>query len=288
MATYSLSGTGVQALSANVTAAHVTITTTPSNSRVGTANPANLYDVCLLRFGDATGYFDAVPVVGGPQWLAVPLGATRCAYACKGGAVISFAEVIGGSRPFGGADALSSLSDVALTTPADTQILTYQSSSAKWINANASGGGGADFKRLTSTTLAANSTTITTDLSAFQSYTNLVVVASVSLTSGTNTTVAVNALCNADSTLLAVGNCTGADAPNGYSLIRTFIADYSSTTRYKTLVSVNANDAGASGIFYAGQGARWASLAAITSFTLQPTAGSTFRSGSKVVFYGEA
>lgn len=142
MSTYSLSGTGIQTLSAGVTAVHITITTTPTNSRLGTANPPNLYDVCLLRFGDATGFFDAVPVVGGPQWLAVPSGATRCAYACKGGAVISLQEVIGGTPPFGGSGALSSLSDVALTSPADTQLLTYQASSAKWINANAPSGGG--------------------------------------------------------------------------------------------------------------------------------------------------
>jgi hypothetical protein len=141
MATYSLSGAGVQALSAGVTAAHVTITTTPTNVGSGSANPANYYHIALLRFGDATGYFDAVPVVGGPQWLAVPVGTTRLGYACQNGAVISFAEVIGGSRPFGGADALSSLSDVALTSPADTQLLTYQASSAKWINANAPSGG---------------------------------------------------------------------------------------------------------------------------------------------------
>lgn len=151
MATYSLSGTGVQALSANVTAAHITVTTTPTNSGHGSANPTNLYHVALLRFGDATGYFDAVPVVGGPQWLAVPAGTTRLGYACQNGAVISFAEVIGGSRPFGGADALSSLSDVALTSPADTQLLTYQASSAKWINANAPSGGGGGAGYLLST-----------------------------------------------------------------------------------------------------------------------------------------
>lgn len=125
-----------------MTAVHVTVTTLPSRYGQGTANPTNYYDVCLLRFGDAVGYFDAIPIVGGPQWLAVPSGATRCGYAVKGGAVISFAEVIGGTPPFGSTGALSSLSDVALTSVADAQVLAYQASSAKWINSTPSGGSG--------------------------------------------------------------------------------------------------------------------------------------------------
>lgn len=148
MATYSLSGAGVQALSSNVTALHVDITTVPTNSGQGSANPPNRYHVALLRLGDATGYFDAVPVVGGPQWLAVPSGTTRCGYACQGGAVISLSEVIGGTPPFGGGGALSGLSDVALASVADAQVLTYQASSSKWINATPSGGGGGSISTL--------------------------------------------------------------------------------------------------------------------------------------------
>jgi hypothetical protein len=142
MSTYSLSGTGIQALSAGVTAVHVDVTTVPTNSRVGTSNPANLYDVAMLRWGDASAFFDALPVVGGPQWIAVPAGATRLGYACKGGAVISVVEIIGGTPPFGGPGALSGLSDVAIASPTNAQVLTYQSSSSKWINQAAAGGGG--------------------------------------------------------------------------------------------------------------------------------------------------
>ena len=40
----------------------------------------------------------------------------------------------------GGATALSGLSDVDLTTPSDGQVLTYDNTNSKWINANASGG----------------------------------------------------------------------------------------------------------------------------------------------------
>lgn len=142
MSTYSLSGSGVQALSSNVTALHIAITTMATYPGQGTANPTNYYHIALLRIGDAVGFFDAVPVTGGPQWMAVPAGATRLGYSCAAGAVISVAEVIGGTPPFGGAGALSSLSDVALASPADTQLLTYQASSGKWINANAPSGGG--------------------------------------------------------------------------------------------------------------------------------------------------
>ena len=39
-------------------------------------------------------------------------------------------------------DELAELADVALATPADGQVLTYDSTAAKWKNANASGGGG--------------------------------------------------------------------------------------------------------------------------------------------------
>jgi hypothetical protein len=159
MSTYSLSGTGIQALSANVTAVHVTITTLPVPAGMGSANPTNYFHVCMLRFGDASGFFDAVPVAGGPQWLAVPNGTTRLGYACQGGSVISVAEVIGGTPPFGGPGALSSLSDVALASPADTQVLTYQASSSKWINAAASGGGGSPVS-ITTARLASPASTI--------------------------------------------------------------------------------------------------------------------------------
>jgi hypothetical protein len=142
MATFALSGSGVQTLSANVTAAHVTITTPSSTQGNGRANPADAYGCALLRFGDATGFFAPVTVAGGPQWLAVPTGATRVGYACLDGAALSLQEVIGGTPPFGGGGSLAGLSDVALASLADAQVLTYQASSSKWINATPTGGGG--------------------------------------------------------------------------------------------------------------------------------------------------
>lgn len=176
MATYSLSGSGVQALSANVTALHVTITTSPANAGAGGGNPAIAYGIATLRMGDATGYFDAVPVVGGPQWLAVPAGTTRIGYDLAGAAVLSVEEVIGGIPPFGGGGALAGLSDVALASPSDTQVLTFQASTSKWINANpASGGGGG--------ALTTASINLTSDISGVTTtWTNLL---SLSLAAGT-------------------------------------------------------------------------------------------------------
>lgn len=102
MATYSLSGSGVQSLSAGTTALHVTVTTPPAVVGSGYANPTDLYGVGFLRVGDGTGYWTPYPILGGPQWLSVPTQATQLGYALLGFAVVSVAEVIGGTPPFSG------------------------------------------------------------------------------------------------------------------------------------------------------------------------------------------
>jgi hypothetical protein len=100
MATYTLSGSGTQTLTANTTAAHLTITTLPSGLPKGRANPVNNFEIGLIRFGDGTGFWEPVPVLGGPQWIGVPNGATQFGYAMLNGSVVSFTEVIGGTSPF--------------------------------------------------------------------------------------------------------------------------------------------------------------------------------------------
>lgn len=139
VATYTLSATGVQALSANVTAFHVTISTPPLNPGSGAANPLDYYGIGFLRPGDASAFWDPFAISGGPQWLPCPFGATRVGYSLLNGAVVSLVEVFGPS-PL--AVPLAQLPDVALSSPADTQVLTYQASSSKWINAAAPTGGG--------------------------------------------------------------------------------------------------------------------------------------------------
>lgn len=102
MSTYTLSGSGVQALSANTTALHVTISTLPAGAGTGTANPPNHYQVAQLRPGDGTGYWDPIPVTGGPQWLGLPAGTTTIGYNVQGAGVLTVVEVIGGTSPFTG------------------------------------------------------------------------------------------------------------------------------------------------------------------------------------------
>lgn len=142
MATYSLSGSGTQTLTTGTGALYVTITTLPSGSGHGDANPTDYYGIGLIRPGNATAYWEPFAVIGGPQWMPVPYGTTRIGYALLDGAVVSAVEVAG-SSPL--AFPLASLPDVALASVADAQVLTYQASSSKWINATPTGGGGGTY-----------------------------------------------------------------------------------------------------------------------------------------------
>jgi|SRR5215831_13418334 len=160
MATWALTGNGVQNLSAGTGALHVTITSLPPGTTSGTGNPVNHYDVALFRFGDGTGYFDAVPIVGGPHWVVLPAGTTQVGYACADGAALSVTEVAGGGGGGGGVINLDDLADVVITSPADTQVLTYHAATSQWINAAAPSGG----VTLGGTTVLLN-TSITTNVS---------------------------------------------------------------------------------------------------------------------------
>ncbi len=55
-------------------------------------------------------------------------------------AIPGYWDQVGSSS--GGTELLSDLSDVDINTPTDTQVLTYDSGSDKWINADSQGGGG--------------------------------------------------------------------------------------------------------------------------------------------------
>lgn len=76
---------------------YLAITTLPAGLPSGRANPVNHFDVGLIRFGDTTGFFAPIPVLGGPQWVGVPVGTTRMGYAMLNGAATTVTEVIGGS-----------------------------------------------------------------------------------------------------------------------------------------------------------------------------------------------
>jgi hypothetical protein len=100
VATYDLSGRGVQALSNGVTALHVDILAEPLGPQLGEALPPNHFHVALLRFGDGTGWWRTTPVEGGPQWMGVPTGTVQLGYACQHQASIRVTEIIGGPEPF--------------------------------------------------------------------------------------------------------------------------------------------------------------------------------------------
>lgn len=159
MATYSLSGTGTQTLTSGTGALYVSITTLPIGSGHGGANPTDYYGIGTIRPGNATAYWEPWPVIGGPQWIPVPAGTTRIGYALTDTAVVSVVEVAG-SSPL--AFPLASLPDVALASVADAQVLTYQASSSRWINATPTGGGGgaSAWQRLTTYSVTADQSNI--------------------------------------------------------------------------------------------------------------------------------
>lgn len=139
MATYSLSGSGTQTLTSGTGALYVTISTLPDGAGHGDASPTDYYGIGAIRPGNATAYWEPFAVIGGPQWMPIPSGTTRIGYAFVSSAVVSVAEVAG-SSPL--AFPLASLPDVALASVADAQVLAYQASTSKWINATPTGGGG--------------------------------------------------------------------------------------------------------------------------------------------------
>ncbi len=132
MASYSLSGSGIQTLSAGVVAFHVTITTPPINPGNGGANPVDYYGIGFLRPGDAAAFWDPFAISGGPQWLPCPFGTTRVGYSLLNGAVILLAEVF---APSPLAVPLSQLPDVAFSSLNDLDRLQYSTTLAKWTNA---------------------------------------------------------------------------------------------------------------------------------------------------------
>lgn len=102
MSTYTLSGSGTQALTAATTALHVTISTLTPGAGSGSANPTNHYGAGFLRAGDSTGFWEPFAIEGGPQWIGLPNGTTQLGYNVLGSGVITVTEVIGGVSPFVG------------------------------------------------------------------------------------------------------------------------------------------------------------------------------------------
>ncbi len=91
MATFTLTGTGVQAIASPGSLA-VTITVFPAGLQQGNANPANWYHLGLLRVGNTHGYLPAVPLDATNMLLPCPNGATLLGYSLGAGVEITAEE----------------------------------------------------------------------------------------------------------------------------------------------------------------------------------------------------
>jgi hypothetical protein len=95
---YVLTGSGLQ-LIAQPRGLKVEVLAVGQRLAAGGANPRNLYDVGLLRWGNADGYFPPVPVDADTQQLALPRGMTTLGYKLGPGAQIRVTETAGLAVP---------------------------------------------------------------------------------------------------------------------------------------------------------------------------------------------
>ncbi len=91
MSTFTLSGTGTQALSTPSSIA-IVITVTVASPKFGQANPANWYDLGLLRLGTAQGYLPAFPLEATNMVVPCPVGTSILGYKLHGGVTITVEE----------------------------------------------------------------------------------------------------------------------------------------------------------------------------------------------------
>jgi len=89
---YSLSESGVQTLTAGVTA--LSIVVTPGTFvEQGQANPVNYFHAGLLRAGSPSGYMRVVPIDAATQWLTLPVGCDRLGYQLFRGTTLVVTEL---------------------------------------------------------------------------------------------------------------------------------------------------------------------------------------------------
>lgn len=91
-AVYTLTGSGIQALSAGTTRVQFSVAADSGTMRIGRANPRNLAQQGLIRFGDATGWYRSEPLDGDLVWLDCPHGTTRMGYSMIDGASYTATE----------------------------------------------------------------------------------------------------------------------------------------------------------------------------------------------------
>lgn len=92
MVAYSLTGMGVQALTAGTRRLFIDVTALPGDLKFGTANPTNYYHLGLIRAGVLGHFADPVPIEAVNAFLDLPSGTDSIGYSLHPGAVISVAE----------------------------------------------------------------------------------------------------------------------------------------------------------------------------------------------------
>src|SRR5260221_2445858 len=101
MSTYSLAGSGVQALNAGVGALRVHVTSLPGTAGLGKANPVNYFGLGFIRASDGTGFWRPQAIDGAQSWIGIPNTSTQFGYALLGGATVDAVEIFG-PNPFEG------------------------------------------------------------------------------------------------------------------------------------------------------------------------------------------
>jgi len=122
VAIYTLSGSGLQPLNAGLRGLHVHLTRYPFTYKNGQANPTNLYDVGLLRVGNAYGFREVRPLDGLDMWVPVDSDTTRLGYSVFSNGEISVEEVAA-------APVVPTLTEVWQRNPAAWGTLAYREGS---------------------------------------------------------------------------------------------------------------------------------------------------------------
>lgn len=80
MASYTLTGSGVQALTPGTAALYLQATTLDPVVGMGRATPANLFGLGMVRAGNPYGFAPMVPLDCADFWFILPAGTTRLGY----------------------------------------------------------------------------------------------------------------------------------------------------------------------------------------------------------------
>jgi hypothetical protein len=141
MATYTLTGSGIQAISAPGCLA-IVVTVFPTAYGAGNASPSNWYDLGLLRVGNAQGYLSTVPIDATNLLLPCPAAATHLGYSLKPGVTITAEERA--EIPFAGRAAAAIVPNPHVLSTLSRQSLGQELSAdssvapgtAAWVGAN--------------------------------------------------------------------------------------------------------------------------------------------------------